>query len=136
MAKKPKKKRDVKQYPGLDRKLFSRVKQEYHDIDYAHKLSDDDKAWMSQFMEEHLGANLDEERLDNKYGNEPFHNTRELRKDCFDRNNARQRDIYGLNKATGTLDSFDKAIEYLEDLSDKDLTFEERFLDKLDKKSK
>lgn len=133
MAKTKKKKRDVNPHPGLDKKLFSKVKQEYHDIDYAHKLDNEAKAWMSQFMEEHLGANLDEERIKDKYNKEPLHKTKAHRKDCFDRNNARQRDIYGVNKATGTLDSFDKAIEYLDDLVENDTSFEDRFIDKLDK---
>lgn len=136
MAKrKTRKKRDVTPFPGLDKKLFSKVKQEYHDIDYSHTLSDKDKKWLSQFMEEHLGAQLKEETLKNKYNRKPFHKSKKHKKDCFDRNNARQRDIYGLNKATGTLDDYDSTgvNNYIDSLSEDNHSIEERLIEKIDK---
>jgi len=102
-----KKKRDLVKTPGLNKNLFSRIKQEYHDLDYSNNLSIKDQKWMSQFMEEYLGAQLDEETLQNKYKRKAFHKSKKKRKDCFDRNNARQRDIYGLSRAIGTLDNLD-----------------------------
>lgn len=61
-------------------------------------------------MEEYLGAQLDEDTLRNKYNRKAFHKTKKRRKDCFDRNNARQRDIYGLSRATGTLDGLEQTL--------------------------
>jgi hypothetical protein len=102
---KPKKKRDIAAVPGLDKTLFSKVKQEYHDIDYSSVLSSKEKKWASQFMEEYLGANLKESSLVDKYGEKAMHKSAEQRKDCFDRNNQRNRDIYSRNRAIGKLTS-------------------------------
>lgn len=131
MAKK--KKRDLVQYPGLNKNLFSKVKQEYHDIDYVDKLDDEAKKFMSQFMEEHLGANLDEKRHKKKYNKKVMHKTKKLKKDCFDRNNARQRDIYGLSKATGKLEDYNTpgVSDYLDSLCEK-ANVEEQLIDKID----
>lgn len=83
---KRRKKRDSTKYPGLNKNLFSKIKQEYFDFDYLDKLNDKEKAWMSQFNEEYLGARLN--------GNKkPLHKTQVLKKNCFDMNNARNRDI-------------------------------------------
>lgn len=135
-AKKRKKKRDITAHPGLDKKLFSKVKQEYHDMDYINQLDDKSKKWLSQFMEEHLGAQLDPDTLKNKYNRKAFHKTKKMRKDCFDRNNARQRDIYGLSKAIGKLDDYNSedTAQYLESLSEED-SYEDRLIDEIDKKN-
>lgn len=136
MAKaKKRKKRDSIAHPGLDKKLFSKIKQEYHDIDYAHTLDDKSKKWLSQFMEEHLGAQLNEQTLKNKYNRKPLHKTKKRVKDCYDRNNARQRDIYGLSKATGRLDDYNSSgvSDYIDKLSEKDDSVENRLIEKIDK---
>lgn len=85
-VKKKKTKRDRAKYPGLEAKYFSRIKQEFHDIDYADQLSDKEKAWMSAFMEEWVGARLN-------HPGKKFHKTRKDRKKVFDANNARNRDF-------------------------------------------
>ena len=131
-VKKVKKKRDIKRFPGLEKNLFSKVKQEYHDIDYANQLSDKEKAWLSQFMEEYLGANLNEDGHKSKYNRKPLHKSKRHRKDCFDRNNARQRDIYGLSRAMGTLTDGEKIETYLDAMSDTDVSYEDRLIEELD----
>ena len=133
MAKK--RKRDLVKYPGLDKRFFSKIKQEYHDIDYAHKLSDKDQKWLSQFMEENLGAQLNEKTLKNKYNKKPIHKSKAQKKDCYDRNNARQRDIYGLSRATGKLNDYDSnyVADYIESMSKDDmLSYEDELIKKLD----
>lgn len=92
-------KRDTKRFKGLEKSLFSRVKQEYFDYDYIEQLGDDEKQWLSNFINEYLGANLNSD-------GKKFHKSKEMRKDVFDKNNARQRDIYSIMRATGKLDSF------------------------------
>jgi hypothetical protein len=96
MAGKKKTTRDKKKNPGLNKHLFSRVKQEYHDYDYIDKLSEKEKQWLSTFTEEYLGA-----RLNHK--NKKLHRTKKLKRDCFNRNNARQRDTYAIARATNAL---------------------------------
>jgi len=95
-----KKKRDLTPKPGLKKTLFSRIKQEYHDVDYADKLSEKDSEWLSRFMEEDLGANL------NHKGAKVY--KKKLGKaECYRRNNQRNRDLYSLAQATGKLDVID-----------------------------
>jgi len=132
---KKRKKRDVVKYPGLNKTLFSKVKQEYHDIDYIDQLSDKEKSYLSQFMGEYLGAQLNEDTLKNKYNRKAKHKSKKHRKDCFDRNNARQRDIYGLGRAMGCLDDYDSShvADYLEYLSEEETSgYEDEMIKKID----
>lgn len=92
-----KRKRDTEKYPGLKKNLFSKIKQEYHDIDYADKLNDDEKRMLSDFMEEWLGANLN-------HGGKKIHRKKQDRKKVYDMNNSRIRDIYSRSRASGQLD--------------------------------
>lgn len=128
----PKSKRDLRKYPGLDKTLFSKIKQEFHDIDYAHKLSESEKKWLSQFMEEDLGAQLNPETLKNKYNRKALNKSKTQRKGCFDRNNHRNVDIYGVGRATGRLaDIKSPAIEsYLEEQDD--TNYEDYLIKKID----
>lgn len=70
------------------------------------KLSESDKAWLNKFTEEYVNASLDSENLENN-----FHSTDELKKDCYRRNNARNRDILTRAKASGTFVSTDELLE-------------------------
>jgi len=130
---KAKKKRDLRKYPGLDKTLFSKIKQEYHDIDYAHKLNDNEKKWLSQFMEEDLGAQLNPDTLKSKYNRKALNKTKTQRKGCFDRNNHRNVDIYGVGRATGRLaDIKAPAIEsYLEEQDQE--SYEDYLIKKIDR---
>lgn len=127
-----KKKRDSKKNPGLEKHLFSKIKQEYHDIDYIDKLSDEEKNWLSRFTEEDLGANIHHKgakvykKLHTKAG----------RKKIWDRNNQRNRDIYGRAKAAGmTLDLDPKfIIEVLQSDNDWADTTEDKLIESIDLK--
>jgi hypothetical protein len=105
-----KKKRDLTKTPGLEKRFFSKVKQEYHDIDYAHKLDDKTKEWLSQFMDEDLGAHFSKKK----------ESIVKDRKSAYGRNNRRQRDIYGVSRAIGRLLDVNNADvqDFLEDRSD------------------
>ncbi len=87
--KKPKRKRSQSKYPALVRGLNSRVRQEYLDQDYLHKLNPDELAWLNKFMAEENTASFKND------GND-FNKTKEERKKIYDRNNSRNRDQYGL----------------------------------------
>jgi hypothetical protein len=94
--KKATRKRDKETYPGLNPRLFSKIKQEFHDIDYMKDLTPAQKKKLSKFMEEWLGARI-------KKDSKPLHNTKQDQKRCYDANNARNRDIYAISRATGRL---------------------------------
>lgn len=111
----PKKKRgttrkDASRHSGLDKKFFSRIKQEYFDIDYIDQLSEKEKEWLSSFMEEDLGARFQHN------GKKIYRRKSDARK-SYTRNNARNRDQYGIAKATGKAVDVhpDQAFQYWEE---------------------
>ena len=94
---------------SLQKRYNSRIRQEYLDLDYLDQLNDKDKncklpdgtlvtelEYMSLFMKEwnNAGVAKQSEAQINK-----FHRTAKEAKDCTDRNNARNRDEYGIAKA-------------------------------------
>lgn len=123
-----KKKRDLTSLPGLKKNLFSRIKQEYHDLDYLDKLSDKDKLWLSKFMEEDLGARF------NHSGSKVYRKKRD-KIESYRRNNQRNRDLYSLLKATGKFnDTFTEG--FLTDLLEEEtLSPEDALIDYIDSKS-
>lgn len=82
-------KRDKKKYPNLSKQVNLKSRQNLIDYDYINKLSDEEKKWLDKFTKEYTNASIDTKNLENN-----LHNTIELKKDCFDRNNARNRDLY------------------------------------------
>lgn len=95
--KKKKKKRDITKNPGLNKNLFSKVKQEYHDIaDYNFELDVKNRQWLNSFMEEDLGANLN-------HGGKKIYKKKLDKLECFRRNNQRNRDLYSLMQVTKRL---------------------------------
>jgi hypothetical protein len=101
-----KSKRARTKYPALKPELNLKSRYELIDYDYVDKLSESDKAWLNKFTEEYVNASLDSENLENN-----FHSTDELKKDCYRRNNARNRDILTRAKASGTFVSTDELLE-------------------------
>ena len=69
------------------------------DYDYVSQLSEEDKIWLNKFTEEYTNASLNTKEKEKN-----LHNTDELRRDCYKRNNARNRDLYTKWKAGGKLD--------------------------------
>lgn len=86
--------REVAKYPGLNPKFFSKVKQEFHDIDYIDELSPKDKEYLSSFMEEKLGARFN-------HGGKVHHKSKTSKREIYTENNARQRDVYAQGRASG-----------------------------------
>lgn len=75
-------------HPMLEKRFNSRVKQEVLDMDYIHKLNNEEKTWLDGFLDEYVNAKFDQDGSD-------FHSTPEARKECYDANNARNRCLYG-----------------------------------------
>lgn len=67
------------------------------------KLNDKEKAWLNKFANEYIGADF-------RGKGKALHNTRELKRDCYSKNNAANRDILTKVKAAGSL-------VYLEDMN-------------------
>jgi hypothetical protein len=91
-----KSRRSKTQYPALHPELNLRSRTELLDYDYIHKLSDKEKKFLNKFTEEYVNASLDVKK---KWRN--LHKTKETIRDCFNRNNARNRDVLTQQKAMG-----------------------------------
>ena len=99
-------KRAKTKYPALKPELNLKSRYELIDYDYIDKLSENNKAWLNKFTEEYVNASLDSQNIEKN-----FHCTDELKKDCYRRNNARNRDILTRAKASGTFISTDELLE-------------------------
>lgn len=95
-------KRSKTKYPGLNKKVNTKVRQELIDYDYLDKLSPEEKEWLNRFSEEFHGANFLKSKNGN-YSTKNIHRTKKQRKDCYDRNNARNRDVYSITKSNDML---------------------------------
>ena len=77
------------------------------DYDYLDKLSEKEKTWLNKFTKEYVNADLN-----SKKPKANFHKSKQLKTDCYDRNNSRNRCIYTRSKAAGV-------IKYIEDMPKK-----------------
>lgn len=107
-------KRKKSKYPGLQKNLYSRIKQQFFDIDYVDKLSEDEKAWLNNFMNAWLGANT----KDN-----PTVPEHEDKRKCWQMNNHRNNDVYSIKLVTGQLTDIEimpeEIVEYEDSLIEK-----------------
>lgn len=76
-------------------KVSVKSRREFCDYDYLHKLNDKQLKFMEKFNREYLNADF-------KTKGKRLHRTKKLLKNCFDMNNSRNRDLYGLMR-TGQL---------------------------------
>ena len=77
-----------------------RVRKELIDADYLKDLTAEEKAWYDKFIGEYYGANLNF-----KQPRKNLHKSRKRIKDCTDRNNKQNNDLYGVTKINGLLDT-------------------------------
>lgn len=97
------------------------------DHDYLEKLSPKEKQWLSDFNEAYISGSF-------KKGSKKFGKTVKERRDSYNRNNARNRDLYSITKATGYLKELDtKEVEARQ--KDGACCAEDLVIDELDKKS-
>lgn len=114
--------RNTAKYPALQPKLNLKTRTDLVDYDYIDKLSAKDKRWLNNFTEEYVHANM-------RHRGEKLHVTPEQKKNCYDMNNSRNRDILTRSKACGKAVGFD-------DVTEKDSLHnnpEQRFVDNIDK---
>jgi hypothetical protein len=97
------------QYPGLVKNVNTKVRQELIDHDYIDKLNDKEKEFLSNFNEEYLGANF-------QHRGKQLHKSKKRKRDCYNRNNARNRDIYSISNVTGNLTNLDYLLDKIDDM--------------------
>lgn len=93
------------------------------DQDYLHKLSKKDLAWLNKFNKEEVSASFD-----SKNPRKNFNKSKASRKRCYDRNNARNRDILTRAKASNQLIDYETLLEETNTLD-----YEDYLINNLDK---
>jgi hypothetical protein len=98
--KKKLKKRDLDKYPALNPRLNARTRYEVLDMDYLKDLSDAELKFLNKFMAEYVSGSFKKDVVGG-YSDENFHKTPEERKECYTRNNVRNRCGLTIANATG-----------------------------------
>jgi hypothetical protein len=98
---------------NTNRTYMPRVRKELVDSDYIKTLPPKEQAYMKKFLGEYYGANLNF-----KEPRKNLHKSKARRKDCTDRNNKQNNDLYGVTNANGLLDKdavykFQEGVEYV-----------------------
>jgi hypothetical protein len=126
MAKKKKRKsrREKAKHPDLDKKYNLKTRQDLLDYDYLDKLDKKSLDWLNKFNKEFVVASLDTENPKKN-----LHKNKKLIKDCFDRNNARNRDILTRAKASNQLTDYELLINETNNLD-----YEDSIIEKIDHK--
>jgi len=118
-------KRSKVKYSALDPTVNLKTRYELiADYDYLDKLSDNEKAWLNKFTKEYVNADLDTKRKSKN-----LHRTDRLRKDCYDRNNARNRCVWTKCKASGKFVSIDEVPSKVVENEN----YEETLIEKIDR---
>lgn len=124
---KKKPRRSRSKYPALEKRMNTRIRQEYIDMDYIDDLDDTVKdqqlpdgtwvttrEWYNYFMREHNNAAIAKDSIKDKTGEaakkNKFHRTPEEAKECTDRNNARNNDMYGQAKAQNLMNDMEAGL--------------------------
>lgn len=112
--------RSKRKYPALEKGYNLKTRSNLIDYDYLDQLSEKDKKWLNAFTSEFINADMN-------HNGPKLHKTKKQRKDCFDRNNARNRDILTRAQAMGASDYLDDVFsneaeyeQYLRENSDAD----------------
>ncbi len=112
MKKTKQSKRSNTAYPGLVKEVNLKIRQDLIDYDYIDKLSHEEKLWLSKFTDEYVGGAFKKDE-DGSHSKDNIHSDSQ-RKDCYDRNNRRNNDIYAIKKSSDMLKDGEAVINYLE----------------------
>jgi hypothetical protein len=116
-----KKKRELDKYPALNPRLNARTRFEVLDMDYLKKLSDQELVFMNQFMAEYVSGSFKKDETGD-YSSDNLHKTGEERRECYSRNNMRNRCGLTVSNATGQTYRCDDIGEFMDTLADIDST--------------
>lgn len=95
-----KKKRDLEKYPALNPRLNAKTRFEVLDMDYLKKLDDAELQFLNQFMAEYVSGAFKKSE-EGGYSSSNLHQTPEERRECYTRNNVRNRCGLTISNATG-----------------------------------
>jgi len=113
--KKKQSRRSKLKHPELDPRFALKTRADLLDQDYYHKLSDSELDWINKFNKESVSASFDAENPGRN-----LHKSRKARKECYDRNNARNRDILTKAKASNQLVDYETLVEVQAPVSTED----------------
>ena len=86
-----------------------RVRAELLDYDYTKKLNPEDLRWLAQFTDEYVAASIQKDSKGNvKSGH--IHTKPEHVKECYDANNRRNNDVYGVSRANNLTYDIDQQL--------------------------
>jgi hypothetical protein len=127
-----KKKRDLDKYPALNPRLNAKTRFEVLDMDYLKKLDDAELKFMNQFMAEYVSGAF-KKTDDGTYSSDNFHKTVDERRECYSRNNTRNRCGLTISNATGQTYRCDDISAFMDSLTDVDsmVEFSNAFSNKL-----
>lgn len=114
---KKKTRRSKVKYPALDPAYNLKTRTQLIDYDYTDQLSEKDKEWLNAFTEEYTNANF-------AHKGKKIQKKKKHKKDSYDRNNARNRDILTRETAQGKYISLDETHTY---------ELEDQIIDRIDK---
>jgi hypothetical protein len=113
---------------ALNPNYSPRIRREYLDFDYLDQLSDKDKEFLNKFVEEELNASF------KKRGN--LNKTKAERREVYSANNQRNRDAFGIGKATNRLILTGESVPYAEGNEKSAHDYEDALIDFIDSKDK
>lgn len=118
--KKSKKKRDLEKYPALNPRLNAKTRFEVLDMDYLRKLDAEHLDFLNQFMGEYVSGAF-KKTDEGDYSDENLHKTVEERRECYTRNNTRNRCGLTISNATGQTYRADDINAFVDNLTDVDI---------------
>lgn len=104
-------KRRQEQYPGLKPGLHPKARGEYMDYDYIHKLDHKAKEFLSGFSEEHYGGSF-------QHKGKILNKKKADRRDCYNRNNARNRDTISRSRTRGWIEPIEGNVSAIDKKSE------------------
>lgn len=87
----------------MDPRLNLKSRTELLDYDYLGKLNESELTWLNKFTEEYVHASLN-----SKSPKSNLHRNKKMRKDCYNRNNSRNRDVLTRGKVLNKIDGIEK----------------------------
>jgi len=118
--KKQRKKRELDKYPALNPRLNAKTRFEILDMDYLKQLDDSQLQYLNQFMAEYVSGAFKKDS-DGEYSSENLNKTVEERRDCYTRNNIRNRCGLTISNATGNTYRADDINSFVDSLTDIDV---------------
>jgi len=101
-----KKKVKSRKFPiEFDKNVLPKNVKWMHDFDYLLKLDLKSQAWMAKFIKEYINGNV------KKGDRKALHKNAKMRKDCYQRKNAQNRDLMSILNANGFIDRIDNLDE-------------------------